>query len=84
MLQHIESMVSSLKESGLSLSGKVSPAGKLYAKIDNKTIAQELTSKYGFSVDAAMIKCDKFDHVGQYEIKIIFEKIKSSFILTII
>jgi ribosomal protein L9 len=56
-------MVQSLKESGLSISGKVSPAGKLYAKVDNKTVAQELSSKYGFVVDATILKCDKIDHV---------------------
>lgn len=84
LLAQIESMIQTLKESGLSVTGKVSPAGKLYAKIDNKTVAQELSSKYGFVVDSSILKCDKIDHIGDYEVKIIFEKIKSSFTLTVI
>ncbi len=84
LLQHVESMVQSLKDVGLSIKAKVSPAGKLYAKVDNKTVAQELSSTYGFTIDPSILKCDKIDHIWEYEVKIIFEKIKSSFTLTII
>lgn len=80
----VEQMVQSLKESWLSIEWKVSPAGKLYAKIDIKTIAQELTKKFWFTIDSTRLKSDKMDHAGEYEIKITFEKIKSSFTLTII
>lgn len=80
----MEIMVQSLKESGLSIEWKISPAGKLYAKIDTKIISQELTKKFGFVVDTSILKADKIDHTGEYDVKIIFEKIKSSFTLTII
>lgn len=83
-LSQVENMVTELKESGLQISGKVSPAGKLYAKIDNKTIAQALSDQFGFTVDVWILKCDKIDHVWEYEIKIAFEKIKSSFTLTVV
>lgn len=84
LLQNIESMTQSLKESGLSLSWKVSPAGKLYAKIDNKVVAQELSTNYGFTIDPSILKCDKIDHVWEYDVKVTFEKVKSSFTLTIV
>ena len=84
LLQQVESMVQSLKESWLSIESKVSPAGKLYAKVDNKTVAQELSKNHGFAVDPNILKCDKIDHVWEYDVKVTFEKIKSSFTLTII
>jgi ribosomal protein L9 len=80
----VDSMVQTLKENGLSIEWKVSPAGKLYAKIDSKMIVQELTKRFGFTVDTSILKADKIDHTGEYEVKIVFEKIKSSFILTVI
>lgn len=84
LISHIEAMISTLKESGLQMSGKVSPAGKLYAKIDNKSVAQVLTEQFEFAVDVWILKCDKIDHVGEYEVKVAFEKIKSSFTLTVV
>lgn len=83
LVSQIENMIQSIKETGLLIEWKVSPAGKLYAKIDNKTVAQELSKQFNFSVDAAILKCDKMDHIGEYEVKVVFEKIKSSFTLTI-
>ncbi len=80
----IETMVQALKENGLSIEWKVSPAGKLYAKVDTKTISQELTKRFGFTVETSILKADKIDHVWEYDVKIVFEKIKSSFTLTIV
>jgi large subunit ribosomal protein L9 len=84
LLSNVESIAQTLKTNWFQISGKVSPAGKLYAKIDNKTVAQELSTKFGFAVDPSILKCDKIDHVGEYDVKVVFEKIKSSFTLTVI
>jgi len=65
------------------MSGKVSPAGKLYAKIDTKTIAGTLSEQFGFAVDHTILKADKIEYTGEYDIKVVFEKIKSSFTLTV-
>jgi large subunit ribosomal protein L9 len=83
-LSAIESMTQALKESWHTIAGKTSPWGKLYAKIDSKTIAQSLSEKYWHSVDHTIIKSDKIDHAGEYDIKLQYEKVKSSFVLSVV
>jgi ribosomal protein L9 len=84
LISQLESVIQMLKESGHTMNGKVSPAGKLYAKIDAKSIASSLSEKFGFVVDHNILKTNKIEHTGDHEIKLQFEKIKSSFILTIV
>lgn len=85
LVQQVESMLQTLKTQWHTISGtSTGAAGKLYAKIDTKTIAQSLSKEFGLNVDSGWLKADKIDHVGEYEIKLAFEKIKSSFVLTVV
>ena len=84
LLSQTQSMLADLKEQGHSISAKVSPAGKLYAKIDNKTLAQSLSDSYGFHIEPNILTVDKIDHVWEYEVKINYDTIKSTFTLTVL
>lgn len=83
LVSQLETMLADLKETWHTISGKVSPAGKLYAKIDNKTLAQSLSEKHDFHIDASRLTCDKIDHTGEYDVKLVYGAIKSSFVLTV-
>jgi len=84
LVSQLETLLVHLKETWHTISGKVSPAGKLYAKIDNKTLAQSLSEVNDFTIESSRLTCDKIDHTGDYDVKLQFGAIKSSFVLTVV
>lgn len=58
-------------------------AGKLFAKIDNKFIAKELSTKYKVEILPDFITCGKIENTWEYEVVFKHENIKAKIKLNV-
>ena len=74
---NIKKMVEDLAIENYTIIAQANPSGKLFAKIDNKFVAKELSTKYKLDILSDFITCSKIENTGEYEIVINHENIKS-------
>ncbi len=65
------------------LSAEANASGKLFAKIDNKYIAKDLSSKSNIDISPDYIACQKIENIWTYEADFRYEDIKSKFTIQI-
>lgn len=73
-----------IQSSWVTLVAQTTAQWKLYAKIDNKTLAKELELKFGFAVKSDSIQCDRFEQTWDYVIKFHEWDLKFSFDLHVV
>lgn len=82
-ISNIQDMLLDLEVYGMHLIAQSNPNGKLFAKVDKKTIAKELAVKYKVDILSEYISCDKIENLWIYEINFKYENIKKKFNLEI-
>lgn len=82
-ISNIENMLLDIEAYGINIIGQSNNTGKLFAKIDNKTLAKELSQKYNIEISPEYITCDKIENIWEYEAQFKYQNIKKKLSLSV-
>lgn len=74
---NLKNIIDKLAMEDYTIIAQANAIGKLFAKIDNKFVAKERSTKYKVDILPDFITCSKIENTGEYEIVFRYETIKS-------